>query len=297
MEKQQVFQIVRFLGKTPASSEITALLQNLIQNIIDILSPEVALPREFTRLPSAVEELSSLFSAIIKLVPKENKLVVMLDGLDELSQSSNAFDLAWLPLYLPLNVKVIVSVLDEGYNLIDTLKERGFPISNFVNVSGLISQLSIGLLKHWMTCNNRTLTSQQWKSVAVTLGRKTHRPLYLRLLLDELLKWHSYDKKYLRSPPRDVTTCIRKHFERLEELHGLVFVRHAFRLLAVSKHGLSEHELEDILSLNDDVRTEIEENCRIHACTAISIVLIQRDTCRPVSGYVNIPVYISEYLN
>ena len=272
--KEKVFQVVRFLGKTPASSDINALLQSLIQNIVDILSPEVTLPREFTQHSSTFEELSSLLKSIIKCVPKDKKLVLILDGIDELTKSTNAFDLAWLPLTLPMNVKVIVSVLDEGYDFIDILKHRGFPISNFVNIPGFISQASLGLLKHWTNCYNRTLTQNQWKSVAVTLGRKTHRPLYLRLLMDELLKWHSYDKTYLRSPPRDVTACIRRHFERLEELHGTVLVTHAFSLLAVSRHGLSQRELEDILSINEEVSPrDVEGTINIDEVSTIAFCM------------------------
>ena len=253
-EPGSTYQVIRFLGKTPATREIIPLLKNVVQNLVDILSPDVFLPREFTNLPSAFEELSSLFNSIIKLVPKNKKLVIMLDGLDELVKSENAFELHWVPIKLPMNVKIILSCDDQGYDFIETLKDNGFPISNFVNVPGLSAQSSMALLKHWTSCHDRTLTPHQWKSIAVTLGRKTHRPLYLRLLLDGLLKWHSYDKTYLRSPPKDVTACIRVLFEQLEETHGQMLVSHAFGLLAVTKYGLSLMEMEDILSLDEEVR-------------------------------------------
>ena len=247
-------QVVRFLGSTPHSTDVTLLLRSLTQNVIDILSPDVTLPREFSNLPSVFEELCSLFRSVLTFVPSESKLVIILDAIDELAPSAHAFDLNWFPVRLPRNVKLIASVLDEGYDLIDRLNERNFPISNYISVSGLSAQASLALLNHWMTKHQRSLTSHQWKSIAVTLGRKAHRPLYLRLLLDELLKWHSYDKTYLRAPPRDVTVCIRRHFERLAEVHGNVLVAHVFSLLAVSKEGLSQQELEDILSLDEEVR-------------------------------------------
>ena len=247
-------QVVRFLGRTPHSTDVTLLLRNLTQSVIDILAPDVTLPREFAHLPSVFEELSGLFRSVLTFVPKDSKLVIILDALDELAPSAHAFDLTWFPVRLPRNVKLIASVLDEGYDLIEKLNERNFPICNYVNVAGLGAQASLGLLNHWMNWHRRSLTSHQWKSIAMTLGRKAHRPLYLRLLLDELLKWHSYDKTYLRAPPRDVTVCIRRHFERLAEEHGVVLVTHAFSLLAVSKQGLTQQELEDILSLDEEVR-------------------------------------------
>ena len=48
---------------------------------------------------------------------------------------------------------------------------------------------------------------------------------------------------------------INKLFDRVEKYHGEVFTRHALSYLTASKSGLSDVEMEDVLSLDDEVRS------------------------------------------
>jgi len=50
-----------------------------------------------------------------------------------------------------------------------------------------------------------------------------------------------------------VSGIINRLFDRLELYHGLIFVRHALSYLTASKNGLSDMEMEDLLSLDDRV--------------------------------------------
>ena len=50
------------------------------------------------------------------------------------------------------------------------------------------------------------------------------------------------------------TGVIDKLFDRVEKYHGMTFVKHVLSYLTASKNGLSDTEIEDVLSLDDEVR-------------------------------------------
>ena len=51
----------------------------------------------------------------------------------------------------------------------------------------------------------------------------------------------------------NIRASIHKLFERIETKHGKVLVSHAFSYVTASKEGLTESELEDLLSLDEQV--------------------------------------------
>lgn len=82
-------------------------------------------------------------------------------------------------------------------------------------------------------------------------------PLYLKLAFDEALRWKSYtpaSDMYLEPTVREI---IDDMFSRLERRHGKVPVSHAMAYVTASMYGLTEPELEDILSLDDDVLNDV----------------------------------------
>ena len=59
------------------------------------------------------------------------------------------------------------------------------------------------------------------------------------------------------SSTTDITCILRKLFERVENKHGWMLVSHALAYLTASKNGISEPEIEDLISLDDRVLDDI----------------------------------------
>ena len=53
--------------------------------------------------------------------------------------------------------------------------------------------------------------------------------------------------------PSTISALVDSLFVRLEARYGFVLVSHAFGYISAAKRGLSETELEDILSCDDEV--------------------------------------------
>jgi len=73
------------------------------------------------------------------------------------------------------------------------------------------------------------------------------------MVFGEIIRWRSYNKRQLTTLAVNIHDSIMKLLERIENQHGKILVSHAFGYLTLSKGGLTETELEDLLSLDEKV--------------------------------------------
>ena len=112
------------------------------------------------------------------------------------------------------------------------------------------------ILDAWLKDAGHTVTQQQRELVLASFS-DCPLPLYLRLLFDEAVRWKSYlaiENCILKSTVKDSINAI---FDKLERLHGYHLVSHGLAYITASKNGLSDAELDDILSLDDDVLNDV----------------------------------------
>ena len=67
------------------------------------------------------------------------------------------------------------------------------------------------------------------------------------------MRWKSYDKLNYLHLQYTINQSIMKLLDRIENQHGKILVSHALGYLTAAKSGLSESELEDLLSLDEKV--------------------------------------------
>lgn len=82
-------------------------------------------------------------------------------------------------------------------------------------------------------------------------------PLYVKLVFDEIKLWKSYTKTQEKDLAKTVSTSINKLLGRIENQHGHILVEHALSYITASKSGLSEAELEDLISLDETVLNDV----------------------------------------
>lgn len=190
---------------------------------------------------------------------KDKSIVIILDSIDQLSQTHKAHNLAWLPKSLPPNVHMILSTLSYEHDLLETLKVLYEGKSTFIEIEQLGTDLGISLIQEWMKSANRDLTDQQFYVVNEALS-KCSLPLYTRLVFEEICRWNSFTPLDLTALKPSVKEIINKLFDNIEKYHGKVFVMHTLSYLTASKNGLSDVELEDVLSLDDLVLNDVFEH-------------------------------------
>jgi hypothetical protein len=234
--------IFRFIGITPASSTGRSLLDSICRQIGQ------GYVESNNNMPVVYGELVELFFKSLTFATTEHPIVLIIDGLDQLPLSDDARRLGWLPRQLPGNVKLIVSTIHG-----DCLKalQRKINLSNLIRLKPMIPQEGEGLLETWLRGVRRTLQPDQREEV-LSRFKKLGLPLYLKLAFEETCHWKSSERKKL-SP--GINSMIRRLFDRLsrEANHGSVMVAKSVGYLVAARFGLSEDELMDILSRDQDV--------------------------------------------
>ncbi|KAL5016270.1 hypothetical protein ScPMuIL_005859 [Solemya velum] len=242
--------VFRFLGTTPRSSEIRPLLGSLTHQINKV-------HRQISLLPDSMKELTAVFHKSLKLATKEQPLVLILDSLDQLDVSDGAHQLAWIPRKLPPNVKLVVSTLPESmYEILPKLKTIVADKTNFLSVPVLPDSDVTVIVDKWLLSRQRALTSSQRTKLLASFQR-CPLPLFLKLSFDEASLWKSYSPESITVLQTTVRESILHMFTKIETLHGNTLVSRALGYLTISQSGLTEAELEDILSCDDDVLNDV----------------------------------------
>jgi hypothetical protein len=247
--------VVRFIGATPASSDGRSLLDSLCHEISRYYGADES------TVPSEYNDLAVEFGKRLELASADRPLVVFLDALDQLSEADPARSLAWLPAHLLEHVHLVVSTLPGDCE--QALRNK-HPEPKFVALEAMSAEEGETLLSDWLADAGRTLQQPQRAEV---LGKFSPEglPLYLRLAFEEARLWRSYTKPVQTELADDVPTLIRENlFRRLSQPtnHGRVLVAHSLGYLAASRYGLSEDELLDILSEDDQVKSDFHEHAR-----------------------------------
>jgi len=120
-------------------------------------------------------------------------LVVLLDGLNQLSLDHRADRLNWLPGTLPANVHLILSTTtDHPTFSVLHAKTRtavtdgsGGELGCFVEVPPLRHDISVDLVREWLQESGRALTNQQLDIVNEAL-KHCSLPLYTSLIFEEV---------------------------------------------------------------------------------------------------------------
>jgi NACHT domain- and WD repeat-containing protein len=244
--------VSRFIGATPASSDVRALLEGLCRQISRRYGADETL------VPTAYEELVKDLPQRLALASEERHLVLFLDALDQLSDANHARNLTWLPTELPENVRVIVSTLPVQCH---SALERKLPAASFARLEPMPNAEGRELLQRWLDDAGRTLQPIQTEEVFRKFAA-CGLPLYLKLAFEEARRWKSHDEDI--SLAADIPGLVRQLLDRLssDANHGAILVSRSLGYLAAARNGLSEDELLDVLSGNREVRADFRSRAR-----------------------------------
>ncbi|KAL2096485.1 hypothetical protein ACEWY4_008633 [Coilia grayii] len=200
-----------------------------------------------------VAQLKDTFTELLAVaLSSKYPLILMLDGLDQAPMTEGLQQLTWLPHSLPANVKIVISTTYTKSGTLASLKAR-YPDSNlFLELAPFqkssCSQMLTGLLKG----SNRRITSGQQFYVNEAV-KQCPLPLYAELLYRQVSLWHSETEVTERSLSQGIHDNINRFLSHLEEKHGQALVSRSLSFLTLSRYGLTEAELTDILSCEDDL--------------------------------------------
>ena len=190
----------------------------------------------------------------IAIKDSKKKLLIFFDSIDQLQNLSN---IEWVLTKLPnKNIKVIYSTLSNYNNILKYLTLKIKSTNNFLRLDHFNQSDSITIVENWLYKLNRKLSSPQWKLLENLFEKATLYPLYIKLIFDIISKWSSFyipDTTDQFMECKNIDRSIEYYLSLFELKYGKRLVSNCFFYLTKSTNGLSENELEDILSLDDEL--------------------------------------------
>jgi hypothetical protein len=243
------------MGTSKPSSTIASVFKSVEQQLESIfkINPH---DEEYKKDDSFRKKLNY----ISKRCLKNNRLIILLDSIDQLSKED--YGLYWFFNDLPKGIKIIFSVLNNYENILERLKKEIKKEENILELKPFTLDEAKEMLHSYLKASNRQLTTKQKKTVDKMIENLNGPiPLQIKLIYDIVSNWKSsFD------PPDEFTKCktsieiIKYLFNRIEKEvfdNEILFKHCLFYLTLFEYRGISENELEDILSLDDKVLTSI----------------------------------------
>ena len=219
-------------------------------------------------MPADFKGLREYFhTAITEWATAERPLTLFIDSVDQLDDSNAGRRLDWLPVKeLPPHVRLVVSTLPDyagEFQCLSILQTKlGDAEKHQMVEVKTISEPEI-VLEHLLRLQGRTLTAAQREHVLEAFTKRTDAdaagtPLWLTIVAQAVALWPSFDGVRFAIKPavRDLITDL---FERLEVAHGSALVRAVLAYITLAKDGVSETELNHLVSLADEVLADVYE--------------------------------------
>jgi len=190
------------------------------------------------------------FCRWLQTATQGRRLVLVIDGLDQLEDVDGAHNLVWLPEQIPSHVKVLVSSA-SGHRCTKVLANRN---CQHVVLKGLSPYEKEILAVEYLLAYGKTLSPHQLEMICKE--PQTSNPLYLRCLLEELRVFGVFEEvdelieHYLRA--RQASQLLEKILHRFDKDYGQEYpglVRDVFCLVWASHSGVTEQELLEILQV------------------------------------------------
>ncbi|MGO4882317.1 MAG: AAA family ATPase [Bryobacteraceae bacterium] len=238
------FVVRRFIGASPESSSGLTLLRSLSEQIG---AEYVALVSE---LPTDFNGVARAFRDRLGLAKPERPLVIFIDALDQLGEDDPARSLDWLAGILPAHCRLVLSTTD----LVPALKE-----CTSLKLDALPEPDAAQALDHWLKGAARQLQPGQRQRL-LTAFTRCGLPLYLKLAFEEACGWASHlalEECLLGDGVGGVVDTLLNRLS-LDANHGPLLVGRTLAYLAAARYGLTEDEMLDVLSADEQVWRDFE---------------------------------------
>ncbi len=254
MEYKDAEIIYRSIGATYKSSELSSLLYSLCNQISKCYNDNI------DNLSFEYDMLVETFRKKIRLATKKKPLIILLDGLNNLVDLYDIFQLGWIPQKLPNNVSFIVTTTSQEYN---RFMKEFFTAADSIELKNMSVPECNDLFGTLLEKESRTLTKYQKKEILSKI-RENSSPLFVNLVFEESKRWKSYTPNEKIIIGNNIKNIIENTFNQLSKKtkHGPILTSKVLSYIYTSKYGLSEDEMLGILSKDSEVLDEIKKSSK-----------------------------------
>uniref|UniRef100_A0A4W5KA43 NACHT domain-containing protein n=1 Tax=Hucho hucho TaxID=62062 RepID=A0A4W5KA43_9TELE len=220
--------LVCFVGLTGESRNVRLVLQNLCVQLAETYS-------HHTDLSEGLPQLVNEFHSLLGQVRADSPVIVVLDGIDALSEEHGA-DLSWLSTPLPPHVHLILSATTDSA-CAHTLQKSVQP--TVLSLPPLSPDDITKALEHQLQTDHRRLQDWQFQ-LLLQACLSCPSPLYLEAVYAESVLWRSFSPQGSLGLPPDLGGLYVGLLACLERAHGEQLVGRAAAVISLSRGGVTE---------------------------------------------------------
>ena len=246
-----ILLIRHFVGASPGSTDVRRTLRRLCHEL------KAGCPDITAEIPDDPERLRAALAGFLRHACASRRVVILLDGVDQFDPASHSAGLHWLPQDLPQGARVILSALDGP--ALEELRRLCKPRE--IELKPLTADDGGAIIEQFRRRYRKQFEPDQRAALLAKTDAGT--PLYLLAALEELRTLGTYEEIAQRIAGLPATTqelfaWILKRLENDDGFRdaagrrvGRELVSRFAALLGASRHGLSHHELADLLDPGD----------------------------------------------
>lgn len=248
------YNIVRFVGASPASLDINKLVQSIIR--------EIATHFEIAVDEQRINDVKVLYEYLREVLYKasaKGKLNIFIDAVNQLLPQYDPHYLLWLPKQLPDHIKIVISSIASEYT--KNAEKHNLP---FVRVGELAPDNCKKIVHNTLAEYRKTLNPKQMDMLLSKADAV--KPLYLKVACEELRVFPSFEliTSRIASLPDTIAELFMQFLERLEADHDPKLVKDTLCLIESSMYGLLESELLELLKPADKERLPVNTWAKLY---------------------------------
>ena len=228
--------VYHFVGNSLGDNSYEDILQHIYDEVCDLYRLE-----ENRNSTEAIE--TRLLQLLAEAVNEDKPLLIVIDGINQITSSDNTKQLRWLP-QTP-HVKYLFSTVDDDETM-QTFKRLEYPI---YRIHPLRNDQRRDFIVNYLAAVGKKLNEDQLSRILYDHGKRNM--LVLKSFLDELICFGSYEKLdsridyYLSA--KSVTDFFKKLLQRIHTDYEKA--SSALSIITYSEHGLTEEEIIEITGL------------------------------------------------
>ncbi len=233
-----VIVIPHFIGASPNSTSLRLMLKRLCMRLNRASGSNEEVPED-------IKELSKVFPEFLKKAAGQDKIVFIIDAVNQLEKTDNAHSMYWLPQELPENVCFIISTLaGEAHDAL--MRRRVKPIEETIhglnpsNIEELVLEYLKEIRKKFP---NEDIKRAFFKKV------KSGNPLYIRVALEELRIFPKFEEvsSRVKELPDNMPALFDQVLQRIENDFNQELVKDLMSYIACGRYGMTAEELQTLL--------------------------------------------------
>jgi WD40 repeat protein/DNA polymerase III delta prime subunit len=200
---------------------------------------------------------------LIQKIRRKHRVIICLDGINQLDELERIDLLNWLPWNLTVNVKMIITCIkdpDREELFLSKFEKRPH---QHIHVEPLNDEERIAIARMVPKISAKSLDSDQLR--LLLKNDATRNPLYLIVALEELRGFGLFEKineriKAFPAGEDSLTELFIQVINRLEnEIFGGEVAKFVLELLSSARHGLTEQELYELVKSSNELSGEPDD--------------------------------------